>query len=55
MVTVAQWRKEAKRKDISDGENRAQNQAFDRAKAVLEDKKYIGILDGYVWEQKEQK
>jgi putative DNA primase/helicase len=55
MVTVNQWRKEAKRKDISDGENKAQNIAFNRAKEVLADKRYIGILDGYVWEQKEQK
>lgn len=55
MVTINQWRKEAKRKDISDGDVRAVNQAFDRAKDALEAKEYIGMLDGYVWEQKEQK
>ena len=55
MVTINQWRKEAKRKDISEGDVRAVNQAFDRAKDALEVKEYIGMLDGYVWEQKEQK
>jgi putative DNA primase/helicase len=55
MVTINQWRKEAKRKNISEGDVRAVNQAFDRAKDALEAKEYIGMLDGYVWEQKEQK
>jgi putative DNA primase/helicase len=52
MVMVSQWRKEVKRRDISSGDTRAQNLAFDRAKDALEELEYVGILDGYAWEQK---
>ena len=54
MVKVSKSRKEAKRKDITDGGERACNDAFSRAVVTLEIKGLIGILDGYAWIKKEE-
>jgi AAA domain-containing protein/DnaB helicase-like protein len=49
VVTVEQWRKEAYRRGISDGEDRARQLAFKRACDALIATGLIGLFDGLVW------
>lgn len=49
VVTIEQWREYARRKGISGGEKRAQNQAFKRSMEGLIAKGRVGIWEPHAW------